>query len=66
MDRVLNKDFDPESYKNSALSTFSGVFHPASCMQNYMIGEPEYRTKTVFPIAGTSYERVCASRKRRI
>jgi hypothetical protein len=35
MNRVLNKDFDSESYRNSSLIAFSDVFHPACCMQNY-------------------------------
>jgi len=34
MDRVLNKDFASESYLNSALTSFSDVFHPAFCMQS--------------------------------
>ena len=34
MNRVLNKGFSPESCNNSTLIAFSGVFHPACCMQN--------------------------------
>ena len=34
MNRVLNKDFGVGSYLNSALLSFSDVFHPASCMQS--------------------------------
>jgi len=37
MNRVLNKDFASESYKNSTLISFSGVFHPASCMQSWYL-----------------------------
>jgi hypothetical protein len=66
MNRVLNKDFDPESYLNSALSIFSDVFHPASCMQSCDMGESESRNIAALVITETSYERVCASRERRI
>ncbi|PKG33542.1 MAG: hypothetical protein CW742_02460 [Methanoregula sp.] len=34
MNRVSNKDFEAESSLNSALSIFSDVFRPASCMQS--------------------------------
>ena len=66
MNRVLNKDFGLESYLNSALSIFSGVFHPASCMQSYSVGESGSRTHTAFLVTETSYERVCASHEWRI
>jgi len=66
MNRVLNKDFDPESYLNSALSIFSGVFHPASRMQCCNKGESESRNNAALVITETSNERVCASRERRI
>lgn len=39
MNRVLNKDFVPGSYLNSALVSFSDVFHPASCMQSCNVRE---------------------------
>lgn len=39
MNSVLNKDFFSGSYLNSALVSFSDVFHPASCMQSYNTGE---------------------------
>jgi len=65
MNSVLNKDFDPRSYLNSALISFSDVFRPASCMQSYYLGEPERRIITDLVLAKTSYERVCASRERR-
>jgi hypothetical protein len=39
MNRVLNKDFASESYLNSALISFSDVFHPASCMQSCHVRE---------------------------
>jgi hypothetical protein len=41
MNRVLNKDFGTESYNNSTLIAFSGVFHPACCMQNYPVNGME-------------------------
>ena len=66
MNSVLNKDFGLESYLNSALSIFSGVFRPASCMQSYSIGVLGSRNHTAFLITETSYERVCASREWRI
>jgi len=37
MNRVLNKDFVKGSYTNSTLITFSGVFRPASGMQNCQV-----------------------------
>jgi hypothetical protein len=39
MNRVLNKDFFPESYLNSALLSFSDVFNPASHMQSCHVRE---------------------------
>ena len=66
MNRVLNKDFDPESYLNSGSSIFSDVFRPASCMQSYYLGEPERRIITDLVLAKTSYERVCTSCEWRI
>ena len=39
MNRVLNKDFVPESCLNSALISFSDVFRPASCMQSCQMRE---------------------------
>jgi len=41
MNRVLNKDFDAKSCNNSVLIAFSGVFHPACCMQNYPVNGME-------------------------
>ena len=41
MNRVLNKDFDAKSWNNSTLIAFSGVFHPACCMQNYRLNGME-------------------------
>jgi hypothetical protein len=39
MNRVLNKGFASESYLNSALISFSDVFHPASRMQSCHAGD---------------------------
>lgn len=61
MNRVSNKDFEAESSLNSALSIFSDVFRPASCMQSSYAGEPGSRGNTTSPVPETSYERVCAS-----
>jgi hypothetical protein len=41
MNRVLNKDFSVKSCNNSTLIAFSGVFHPACCMQNYPVNGME-------------------------
>jgi hypothetical protein len=41
MNRVLNKDFELKSCNNSTLIAFSGVFHPAYCMQNFPVNERE-------------------------
>jgi hypothetical protein len=41
MNSVLNKDFVAKSYNNSTLIAFSGVFHPACCMQNYPVNGRE-------------------------
>jgi hypothetical protein len=41
MNRVLNKDFTPKSCNNSTLIAFSGVFHPACCMQKYHLNVME-------------------------
>jgi len=38
MNRVLTKDFVPESFRNPAPRAFSGVFRPASCMQRDLMG----------------------------
>lgn len=61
MNSVSNKDFEAESSLNSALSIFSDVFRPASCMQSVYSGEPDRHNKPAFPVPVTSYERVCAS-----
>jgi len=41
MNRVLNKGFASESYLNSALISFSDVYHPASCMQSCQVRDSE-------------------------
>jgi hypothetical protein len=41
MNRVLNKGSASESYLNSALISFSDVFHPASCMQSCHARDPK-------------------------
>lgn len=61
MNRVSNKDFEAESSLNSALSIFSDVFRPASCMQSIYTGEPGSHNNTTSLVPETSYERVCAS-----
>lgn len=61
MNRVSNKDFKAESSLNSALSIFSDVFRPASCMQSIHTSEFGSITSTALPVPGTSYKRVCAS-----
>lgn len=63
MNRVSNKDFEAKSSLNSALSIFSDVFFPASCMQSVFAGLSGTRNITAFVIPETSYERVCASRE---
>ena len=52
MNRVLNKDFIPESYLNSALKSFSDVFCPALCVQSWYARESKGSLKcsfTMFP-----------------
>jgi hypothetical protein len=61
MNRVSNKDFEAESSLNSALSIFSDVFRPASCMQSIYAGESGSRNPAASLVPETSYERVCAS-----
>lgn len=61
MNRVSNKDFKAESSLISALSIFSDVFHPASCMQSIYTVEPGRHNNTTFLVPEASYERVCAS-----
>jgi hypothetical protein len=50
MNRVLNKDFTMGSYLNSALISFSDVFHPASCMQSYHVRESKEDKTDLFCI----------------
>jgi hypothetical protein len=50
MNRVLNKDFASESYLNSALKSFSGVFRPASCMQSCHVRESKGSILTSFAL----------------
>jgi hypothetical protein len=50
MNRVLNKDFTMGSYLNSALISFSDVFHPASCMQSYHVRESKGSRRTSFAL----------------
>jgi hypothetical protein len=55
MNRVLNKDFIPGSYLNSALVSFSDVFRPASCMQCCNMREPERVNRLFFWLVRFSY-----------
>jgi len=65
MNRVSNKDFEAESSLNSALSIFSDVFRPASCMQStYAFGSGSRNKAPVIP--EISHARACASPGRRI
>ena len=50
MNRVLNKDFAVKSCNNSTLIAFSGVFHPACCMQNFPVNGREGSFYRSFPL----------------
>jgi hypothetical protein len=50
MNRVLNKGFASEPSLNSALISFSDVFHPASRMQSCHVRESKGPDQTSFAI----------------
>jgi hypothetical protein len=49
MNRVLNKDDCPESYRHCTVRPFSDVFNLASCMQGFPVKNPETKYSGTVP-----------------